>query len=119
MIVVTTIINWEVQFLSFFNLIYCLIIKQLYFRYFQTFWKTSDDFWQQKWNSLLELGDHKEFYIIWLGTFAYLVLLCWVIGTVYILIDCTKKLAFLSKYKIQKDALYPEITILISNVDFI
>jgi fatty acid hydroxylase domain-containing protein 2 len=71
------------------------------FRHLQRFWGASGDFWQAHWDRLLDHFGEDEFAFWVFGTTFLTMAVYWIVGGIYMLLDCTNKPQSLRKYKIQ------------------
>lgn len=69
--------------------------------YLQWFWGASGDFWQSRWDIILDtLGEDPFFYWVY-GSLVETFLVYWLVGAIYTFIDLTDKPGMLKRYKIQ------------------
>lgn len=67
----------------------------------QRFWGASGDFWQAQWDKILyTFGDDPKYLFIY-GSIVLSMIVYWVFGGIYTLLDVTNKPAIICRYKIQ------------------
>lgn len=67
----------------------------------QKFWGASGDFWQAQWDKILDTFGEDPFYLWIYGSTFLTMLVYWVFGGIYTIMDVTNKPAILRRYKIQ------------------
>ncbi|XP_026468974.1 fatty acid hydroxylase domain-containing protein 2 isoform X2 [Ctenocephalides felis] len=67
----------------------------------QRFWGASGDFWQSRWERVLDVAGDDPFYFWVVYSTALTIVVYWSVGSIYTFLDVTNKPASLRKYKIQ------------------